>query len=374
MEKLIVLTAVGDLMFHGRIRERTQAAGDLGWSLRPVTDELNQGDVLFGNFELPVTVARRAEPGAKPDRFNPQGMGRVLRDLGFHVLNLAHNHLYDFGAEGVETTLRDMANGGPPCLGVGKDTSDARRPVVIETPRGRVGFLAYATAHMAVDTSHAYVACFPHIELVQEDVAALRPSVNAVVVSCHTGAQFNPHPAPETRALAHAAIRAGASIFLGHHPHVVQGLERIVCGDRHGLAVYSLGNFVAPSTREDTRRTFLIHITLDGDSVVSHDVVPCYIGDEAQTTVAEGELRQSINAEVARLSTDIAEGRSDDLHFDVARSVMGSQYVATWIREFRRGGPGVILAKLRHLRPYHAKLVSRMVFGRLAGSVRRPKP
>jgi poly-gamma-glutamate synthesis protein (capsule biosynthesis protein) len=345
-------------MFNGVVAERMQAAGDMAWSLRLVQEALGRGDVLFGNFEFPVSVNRRAEPGCRPDRVSSPGIGRALRDAGFHVVNFAHNHLYDFGAEGVESTLRDMADGGPACVGVGRTAAEARRPLVIDTPSGQpVGFLAYATAHMAVDRAHQYVGCFPHIPTVQADVAALRPSVNAVVVSCHTGAQFNPYPAPETRALARAAIQAGASVFLGHHPHVPQGYERI----DHGLAVYSLGNFVASSRREETRQTFIVRIALQGDRVASHEIVTCYIGDDGRTVLAEGDLGRAIAARIERLSEDIAEGRSDDLHFDFARSRMGSHYAATWIREFRRGGPGVILRKLRHLRPYHATLVARML-------------
>ena len=353
-----VLTAVGDLMFNGLVRERMEVAGDMAWSLRRVPDALGQGDVLFGNFEFPVSKARRAEPGCEPERVSPPGIGRALRDAGFHVVNFAHNHLYDFGAEGVECTLRDMVDGGPACVGVGRNSAEARRPVVVDTPSGqRTGFLAYVTAHMAVDNAHEYVGCFPDIPTVQADVAALRPSVNAVIVSCHTGAQFNPYPAPETRELARAAVHAGASVFLGHHPHVPQGYERI----DHGIAVYSLGNFVASSRREETRRTFFVRIALDGDRVASHEIVPCYIGDDGRTVVADGDLGRNISAEIERLTDDITQGRSDDLHFDIARSRMGSQYIATWLREFRRGGPGVILRKLRNLRPYHATLVARML-------------
>ncbi len=331
----------------------------MAWSLRPVQEVLGRGDVLFGNFEFPVSVARRAEPGCKPERVSPPGIGRALRDAGFHVVNFAHNHLYDFGAEGVECTLRDMADGGPACVGVGRNCrggtpARGHRHGIREADR--VSRLCHGP-HGGGQCARVRCGCFPHIPTVQADVAALRPSVNAVIVSCHTGAQFNPYPAPETRELARAAIHAGASVFLGHHPHVPQGYERI----DHGIAVYSLGNFVASSRREETRRTFFVRIALDGDRVASHEIVPCSIGDDGRTVLADGDLGRSISAEIQRLTDDIAQGRSDDLHFDIARSRMGSQYVATWLREFRRGGPGVILRKLRNLRPYHATLVARML-------------
>jgi poly-gamma-glutamate capsule biosynthesis protein CapA/YwtB (metallophosphatase superfamily) len=363
----VTLTAVGDLMFHGRIREAGHAAGDLAWSLRPVAEALRRGDVLFGNFETPVSMVRRAEAGCKPERFSPPGIGRALRGAGFDVVNVANNHIYDFGAEGVEATLRDLADGGPAAVGVGRTEAEARRPVVIAASSGeRIGFLAYATAHMAVDTSHAYVASFPHIRTVTSDVTALRRSVDTVVVSCHTGAQYNPYPAPETRELARAAIGAGAAVFLGHHPHVPQGWERI--GD--GVAFYSLGNFVAPPLRAETCRTFFARVVLNGAHVSFHEVVPCSIEDDGRTVVAEGVRARDIGAEIDRLSNEIADGHSDDRHYAVARSRAWSQYAATWLRELRRGGPRVILRKVRHFRPYHATLVSRMILG---GPRRRPR-
>jgi poly-gamma-glutamate synthesis protein (capsule biosynthesis protein) len=364
----LVIAAVGDLMFHGVVRDAMHAHRDMGWSLRPIAPALAGHDLLFGNFELPVSEVRRPEPGCRADRFSPPGVGRALRAAGFDVLNFANNHMYDFGAEGVECTLRDLADEGPPCVGVGRTAHEARRPVIVATTQGpRVGVLGYATAHMAVDASHTYVACFPEPEIVREDVRALRSSVDVVIVSCHTGAQYNPYPAPETRELARAAIASGATVFLAHHPHVVQGWERI----GHGLAVYSLGNFVGPFQRADTRRTFLLRATVEDGRVTAHEIVPCHIGEDGRPRLAEGELGREIAAEIQSLSDEIADGRSDDRHFEVARSRMGSQYVATWVRELRRGGPGVIVRKIRHFRPYHATLVGRMVFGNLW---RRIKP
>ena len=354
-----IVTATGDLMFHGAVRERMAAEDDALWSLRPVRDALTAGDVLFGNFEMPISVARQPQPGCLPERYSSPGVARALKAFGFDVLSLANNHFYDFGAEGAACTLAEMAEAGVPSVGVGRNEAEARQPAILKTAGGRVGVLAYATAHMAVDPEHEYVACFPTLEKVRADVARLRSTVDAVLVSCHTGAQFNPYPAPETRQLARAVMDAGATLFLGHHPHVPQGLERI--GD--GLAVYSLGNFVSPNRREATRRTFFVRVTIAGGRVVNHEVVPCYIGDDYRTIVAEGALQEEIAAEIKGLSNEIAAGRSDDRHFDVARSQVRSGYLASWMRELRRGGPRAILKKVRSFRPYHLQLVRRMLFG-----------
>lgn len=353
------LTAVGDLMFYGPLAARMRATGDLLWGFRPLGDALWQGELLFGNLETPISAQRRAEAGAPDCYFSPLGIGRALKDYGFDVVNLAHNHIYDFGAEGVETTLQELAAAGLAHFGIGRDAEEAARPAIVTSGKGvTVGFLGYTTAHNAVDRRHAYVACPPSAARIARDVGSLRPRVGSVVVSCHTGSQFNPYPAPETRALARAAIAAGAALFLGHHPHVPQGWERI--GD--GLAVYSLGDFVAPVHNQQTRRTMLVRVELDAGRVTSHELMPCYITDDCQTTPAEGPLHAEIAAHLAEISQAVADGRSDALHFAVARRRFFSQYVTSWADEFRRGGIRTLWRKFRNLRPYHLQLIWRIVW------------
>ncbi len=360
----LVLTAVGDLMFYGPLAERMAAARDLLWGFRPLGDALMRGDVLFGNFETPISRERMAVEGAAGKYFSPAGMGRALKQYGFDVVNLAHNHIYDFGAEGVETTIRELDEAGLAHIGIGRSAEEAVRPAIVTSGNGqRVGFVGYTTAHNALATSHAYVACFPEIERVVADVRELRAQVETVIVSCHTGAQYNPYPAPEARRIAQAAIEAGAAVYLGHHPHVPQGCERIGAG----LAVYSLGDFVAPVHTEQTRRTFFVRITINGAAVAGFELVPCYISDACQTELAEGALRDEIARHLEEISAAIATGRSDALHFETAGSRMYSQYWQSWKREFARGGFGFLLRKLRNLRGYHLQLVWRTIVGRLRG-------
>jgi poly-gamma-glutamate synthesis protein (capsule biosynthesis protein) len=70
--------------------------------------------------------------------------------------------------------------------------------------------------------------------------ARAAPGVDAVVVSYHGGGEYIEAPMPRARVVARAAIDAGADAFLGHHPHVVQGVEI-----RRGRPIfYSLGNLL----------------------------------------------------------------------------------------------------------------------------------
>ena len=144
-----------------------------------------RGDLLFGNFETPISVSRQPAPGAPGKFFSPQGMARVLRDYGFDVVNLAHNHIYDFGTEGVEATIAELEGAGLPHVGIGRDADHAARPVVVTSRNGvKVGFLAYTTAHNALREQNEYVACFPEPQRVARDVERLAAEVATVIVSC----------------------------------------------------------------------------------------------------------------------------------------------------------------------------------------------
>jgi poly-gamma-glutamate synthesis protein (capsule biosynthesis protein) len=356
-----VITAVGDLMFYGDLREAMFSAGDPLWGFRSLDKSLLTGDILFGNLETPVSEKHRNEPQALDRYWAPPGIGLALKKFGFDVVNLANNHIYDFGFEGVECTVRELKEAGLPYFGIGATSDAASLATIIEARNGqKFGFLGYTTAHNVLNTAHKYVACFPDLVRVRQQVKELAQQVDAAVVSCHTGAQYNPYPAPETRELARASIEAGASLFLGHHPHVPQGIERI--GD--GLAVYSLGDFVAPVHGEQSRRTFFARIKLDGSRVKDCEVVPCWITYECQTTVAMCEMAYEITNHIEKLSEAISAGLSDDLHFRTARSRFFSQYVSSWREELRFGGVNLIWRKIRNLRAYHFQLLARLVLGR----------
>ena len=357
-----ILTATGDLMFYGAMAERMREKDDMLWGFRPVSEALVQGDLLFGNFETPISIKQQNEPDAPGKYFSPPGIGKALKEFGYDVVNLANNHIYDFGAEGVETTINELTEAGLPFFGIGRTANEAAKPAIVRSRSGMtVGFLGYTTANNVLDKKHSYVACFPGLERVSTDIRSLKGQVDIVVVSCHTGAQYNPYPAPETREIAQRAVESGASIFLGHHPHVPQGYERI----GNGLAVYSLGDFVAPVHTEETRKTFFIRITIAGKKVQGQEIVPCYITDDCQTVLADDELRGKIAGHIEELSKQIVDGESDELHFKTASGRFFSQYLTSWIKELRYGGVRVLIRKILNLRRYHLQLIYRGVFGKI---------
>ena len=88
-------------------------------------------------------------------------------------------------------------------------------------------------------------------------VRELRPRVDVVVVSLHWGVEYNQSANAGQIALAHALVDAGADLILGHHPHVVQGLERY----KGAVIAYSLGNFVFDMADPVKRESMILDVT-----------------------------------------------------------------------------------------------------------------
>jgi poly-gamma-glutamate capsule biosynthesis protein CapA/YwtB (metallophosphatase superfamily) len=100
------------------------------------------------------------------------------------------------------------------------------------------------------------------------DVRQLRPRCDVVIVSMHHGVEYQPKPSAAQVAFAHAAIDAGATLVIGHHPHVIQSSEAY----RGGLIFYSLGNFIFDQyQRVETQHGEVVQISFLGrDILASH--------------------------------------------------------------------------------------------------------
>lgn len=218
--------------------------------LSGIAPALATADLVVGHLEVPHTLSREEHgtdvpaPGADPAAL------AALREAGFDVMTLAGNHVADCGAQGIADTIAGLAAQGIAHCGAGMDLAAARQPAVI-TVKGRsiailsyncVGpesawasetnagcaFLPVATADggPVAPTARLTELCAESHALLQQDIAAARARAGLVIVALHKGIVHTPAVvAPYERQLAQAAIDAGADVVLGHHAHIVRGIE-----------------------------------------------------------------------------------------------------------------------------------------------------
>jgi poly-gamma-glutamate capsule biosynthesis protein CapA/YwtB (metallophosphatase superfamily) len=230
---------------------------------------LAEADLLIGHVEVPHTTRGRESVGDIPAPASDPENLRAVGRAGFHMVSLAGNHIHDRGGEGIEDTIANLASQGLVSAGAGLDLDQARRPAVAARAGVRVGLLSYncvgpkegwagpkwaGCAYLKIITHYelenanpggppkVYTFADPDtVEAMQADIAAIRDQVDVLVVALHKGVVHTPaHIAMYEKAVAREAIEAGADIVIGHHAHILRGVEVW----RGKPIFHGLGNFV----------------------------------------------------------------------------------------------------------------------------------
>ncbi len=236
----------------------------LGYAFRGF-DLFQQADLSMVNLESPVT--RRGKPVPKPYNFRARpGAIRALLGAGIDIVNIANNHIYDYGAQGLFDTILYLDSLGLAHVGAGRNRKEAHKPV-IRTIRGiRLGFLGYYGGGEAPGaTRNSPGVARRAVSEIAADLQTLRDvdSVRVVIVNLHWGTELAEHPDAEQIECAHEVIDAGADLVIGHHPHVLQGIERY----GKGVIVYSLGNLVFGGNARSSYDTGLFEALVWQDSL-----------------------------------------------------------------------------------------------------------
>ena len=266
----VVISAVGDIMLAGSARPTLERHG-YDYPFAATRDILKKSDIAIGNLEAPI-ADRGSEFRDKKYRFKcAPDSARALRDAGFSLLTLANNHILDFGATGLQSTVRYLDGYGIRHCGAGSTLNAARTPVIITVNGKRVAFLAYSlTQPVEFFATNRQGGTAPgYASFVTTDVRSARKSADYVIVSFHWGRELSQAPSPAQVRLAHLAIDAGADVILGHHPHVLQGIERY----HQGIIFYSLGNFAFGSLSRSADKSIIARITLNG-GINEVEIVP----------------------------------------------------------------------------------------------------
>ncbi len=235
------IAAVGDIMLGGTGTPEFQKFG-YDYPFEKTRALLKQSHIVFGNLEGPLTHTDH-EAVAKKYRYRspPEKVAPALANAGFSVVSLANNHAMDQGAEGLKHTIEALDRAGVKHTGAGMNLAEARKPAILNAQGARVAFLAYTLTFPEEfwATTDRAGSPFGHEREVRADIAAAKQQADIVLVSFHWGQEGKTELRDYQKQLGRAAIDAGASAVLGHHPHVLQGVERY----KNGVILYSLGNF-----------------------------------------------------------------------------------------------------------------------------------
>jgi poly-gamma-glutamate capsule biosynthesis protein CapA/YwtB (metallophosphatase superfamily) len=289
----VSLVAVGDIMLSRTVAKRMHQYGP-DYPFASTTAFIRSADIAFGNLETSITPGEAVQPMEMSFRADPEA-AQALKDAGFDILSLANNHTPNFGAQGLLDTFHYLDSVGIAHAGAGPDSVGAHAPAFLNVRGIRFAFLAYndhdvVPPEYEAGEHHAGTAIM-HIEDMVSAVKAAKTQADIVIVSMHSGIEYEATPDDSQIAFAHAAIDAGAEMVIGHHPHVVQTMEVY----KGKYIFYSLGNFIfdqmfSRQTREGL--TFKAMFTKEGLSGLEYH--PVVIEDYAQPRLVEGAEARAI--------------------------------------------------------------------------------
>ncbi len=240
-------------------------------------------DLFLVNLECPFTERGERVPKNFNFRARPEGVA-TLRGAEVSAVSLANNHVMDWGADGLADTLATLDAAGIAHFGAGRTLAEARAPALLTVRGLRIALLGYLFLGEApleppqiwatdsgpgvAGTSGDLAALTP---MVQADVRAASARADVVLCFFHWGREGRSALEPYQRTLAVAAAEAGATVVLGSHPHVLQGIERI-----GGTPVfYSLGNFVfGGNWNPRNKEGLLVRLALARGRVTHVDLLP----------------------------------------------------------------------------------------------------
>ncbi|MFA5421136.1 MAG: CapA family protein [Patescibacteria group bacterium] len=303
-EQIITLIAVGDISYSRGVERVVKRQNDLYYPFLKVRDYLSKSDILFGNLETTITEGRQILDNEMVFRSNP-GTEIVLKDIGFSVLSLANNHIPDFGQKGIMDTINYLDSVGILYVGAGENIDRANSPVYIERGNKIFSFLAYNDSDVVPSRYEASEnkggTAFLRIDKMQEAVSLAKENSDFVIVSMHSGVEYVFEPNKNQVNFARAAIDAGADLVIGHHPHVVQTMERY----KDKYIFYSLGNFIFDqSWSEKTKEGLIVKIFFQENDVLKIEFLPVVSEKLAQPRPANSNEAKRI---LDRLQYDIQE-------------------------------------------------------------------
>jgi hypothetical protein len=240
----IVIRAVGDVVLGSNFPVyRLPGDGDKK-RIASLRNELRNADIVVGNLEgVLYDHGKSRKDTSKAGLFSfrmPESYAVTLREMGFDVMSLANNHSMDFGAAGLEATLRALKAEGIQPMGV-----PGAEMAVVRVRNTTVAFLNYS-----------YLPAFARLDdvaRISAEIRHARTQADMVVVTVHGGKEgvgaagapsgdeyFMNEYRGDILKFSHLAIDAGASAVFGHGPHVVRPYE--IYKDKP--IFFSLGNFV----------------------------------------------------------------------------------------------------------------------------------
>lgn len=246
------IMANGDLLYHDIVyisAKKPDGTYDFHENFEYVKPWLKQADLVLGDFE--GTVNKDHYLAGYPLFNAPGEVMDAIKDAGYQVLDLAHNHILDSQIEGVVSTADAIEKAGMTPVGVYTHEPRDKAPIVIKEVNGiKVAILAYSYGFNGIEQNISKEDYNRYLSDLDEDkmkaeIERAEKEADITVIMPQMGVEYQIEPTEEQKKLYHKMIDWGADIIFGGHPHVVEPAEMVEKDGDKKLIIYSMGNFIS---------------------------------------------------------------------------------------------------------------------------------
>ena len=264
--------------------------------LKNVRSIFEEDDLTIVNMEGTLTEETTRVDKQFAFKGDPEYV-KILTSSSVEAANVANNHSHDYGEKSFQDTVQTLEENGIKTFGY-DDVA------VLEVKGIRVGMFGIYELDDHLE----------RIPQVKQDIAKLKDqNVDIIVAVFHWSNELVTVPDENQVTLAHLAIDEGADVVVGHHPHVVQGIDEY----KGKTIAYSLGNFCFGGNTHPTEMdTFIFQqkFILDGKRNITgseYKVIPCRVSSE---TTYNNYQSTPLMGEEAKETMDKIEERSQEIN------------------------------------------------------------
>ena len=324
--------------------EKHFARGDAEKTFGNLKKVFEGNDINFVNLECAIGSSTNAIKKYGPNLISTYGTAQTLKNLGVTLCGLSNNHSFDFGIEGMQSTLSELSKAGLEYTGFGENYEDSRKNYVYEKDGEKVCIIAVCEHEYtyALDNRMGSRPFDPFDTI--WDIREAKKECDRVIVIYHGGKELSRYPSPRVRKTFHAMAKNGADVVIGQHSHCLCGYEKV----NGAHLFYGQGDFNFVRKHEGL-----------------HELRNCSMLFKYDTKTNEAEFIPTVQA-IEYEGTKLAEGEDKEAVEKIFREASNTLSDGTWIdkwKEFAKEAQGEYLRLLKIAYSDEATDIQKCVLG-----------